>query len=105
MPEITPDMAGTWLDGCHGWHNNYRVVDCAVEYGFIVPEDYREALETFRHSGGHIMSDDVAEAIYGQGELSDMATDYLNEHAPEGYVFVWDAGEFSLMTHADSEMI
>ena len=103
IPTITPDDAGTWLSGHMGWHNTYRVVDRAESYGFTVPPEYAEALADFRENG-HSASEDVWEAINGQGELSDMATDYLQERAPEGYVFLWDAGEFSLVTESEAEM-
>ncbi len=107
MPEITADMAGTWLDGHMGWHNAYRVIDVAETYGFIVPEEYRDALTAYRHSANGVenLTDDQWGAVNGQGELSDKATDYLNERAPEGFEFVWDAGEFSLMSSVDAELI
>lgn len=104
VPTITADMAGCWLDGHQGWHNNYRVVDRATEYGFVVPDDYRSALTDFRENG-HDCAMNSWDAITGQGELSDMATDYLNNNAPDGFVFVWDMGELSLMTDADAQNI
>ncbi|MFD4608259.1 hypothetical protein ACFWOT_09095 [Streptomyces sp. NPDC058440] len=102
--DITPDMAGTWLDGHFGWHNAYRVVQTAETFGFTVPEEYRDAMDNYRVNGDRLdfeMSDEQWLAIYGQGELSDMATDFLQERAPEGYVFVWDMGELSLMTEEE----
>lgn len=98
---VTADKAGCWLDGAMGWHNAYRVVDRAEEYGFVVPPEYTDELRRFRNSDHDELTDDewltVQEAISGQGELSDMATDYLQERAPAGYVFVWDMGELSLL--------
>jgi hypothetical protein len=102
LGEITPEMAGTWLSGWWGWRNAYRVIDRAVEYGFTVPDEYAAALAEYRDMG-HATSEDNWEAINGQGELSDQATEYLQSLASEGYVFVWDAGELSLMTEADAE--
>lgn len=106
-PVITPAMAGTWLDGCHGWHNTYRVVDRAVAYGFVVPEEYAADLEAYRSDtyehDAHAIN--VNEAVNGQGGLADQATEFLDEHAPDGYVFVWDAGELSMVTvQADCAM-
>ncbi|MFC8428570.1 hypothetical protein [Streptomyces sp. NPDC057253] len=106
-PEITPAMAGTWLDGHMGWHNAYRVVLRAEEYGFVVPEDYRDAMDAYRESGSSFSFAEKEEhwdAINGQGELSDQATEYLQEHAPEGFSFVWDMGELILMSYADAEL-
>lgn len=103
IPEITPADAGTWLEGCHGWHNAYRVIDRATDYGFVVPPEYADALADYRENGDSV-SDESHEAICGQGELSDMATDYLQERAPEGYVFEWDMGELSLIQESEAEM-
>jgi hypothetical protein len=98
--KITSDMAGTWLDGCHGWTNAYRVVDRAEEFGFVVPAEYADALRRYREEDYDGLTDDQRYAVNGaivdQGGLSDMATDYLEERAPYGYTFFWDAGELSL---------
>lgn len=102
-PAITPDDAGVWLDGRYGWHNAYRVIERAGDYGFVVPDEYSEAL--LRFIVNIDVSDTDHEAITGHGELSDMATDHLNDLAPDGYSFVWNAGELSLMSNADAEMI
>lgn len=99
MTDITPADAGTWLDGSQGWTNAYRVIERAEAYGFVVPEDDRAALDFYR-SGGYPETDaeiTMYEAISGQGGLSDQATDYLEERAPEGFTFLWDAGELSLV--------
>lgn len=106
VPRITPDMAGCWLEGWHGWTNGYRVVDLAETYGFPVPEDSRAALEWFRKDDHTAATEEqwrMYETVSGQGGLADMATDFLQMRAPEGYVFEWDAGELSLMTEADAE--
>lgn len=108
LPVIDPeDMVGCWLDGNQGWRNSYRVVDRATEYGFHIPHAYREALTWYRNSyGGYVYGENTAvddtaaghwELINGQGELSDMATDYLQERCPPGYEMHWDAGELSLL--------
>ena len=104
IPKITAAMTGTWLSGGMGWHNSYRVVDAAEGYGFVVPDEYREALADYRENG-HGASEDNWEAVCGHGELADMATDHLNSVTQEGYVFVWDMGEFSLVSEADAEFI
>lgn len=107
FPKITPDMAGTWLDGTMGWHNAYRVIDRAQSYGFQIPPGYGEALRRYREDDYDGLTDDersdTSGAIIDQGGLSDQATDFLEEHAPEGYTFVWDAGELSLMTVEDAD--
>lgn len=102
IPEITPADAGTWLDGSQGWHNSYRVVDRAESYGFTVPPEYTAALADYRENGPSA-SEDSWEAMCGHGELSDMATDYLQERAPEGYIFEWDMGEFSLIPESEAD--
>lgn len=112
QPEITPDMAGTWLEGAHGWHNAYRVIDRAVEYGLKLSADF-EAMRDLYASGDHdatvklsdgetVAYDGASEWINGLGGLSELATDHLQGLAPEGLTFVWDAGE--LILTADSEL-
>jgi hypothetical protein len=105
-PQITSAMAGTWLDGALGWHNAYRVVERAEAYGFKVPEEYQAALDDYRENHGPdwIESEDNVMMIHGQGDLSDQATDFLQEKAPEGYVFEWDAGELRLMHESEADM-
>ncbi|MET7984584.1 hypothetical protein [Streptomyces sp. NPDC005281] len=101
-------MAGCWLDGHFGWHNSYRVVLKAEEFGFIVPEEYREAMDNYCTNGNStlfIETDGQWEAVHGQGELSDQATDFLQERAPEGYQFVWDMGEFMLLTDEEASYV
>lgn len=96
---ITPDMAGCWLEGSQGWTNTYRVVDRAQEYGFEITEEEREALDSYSQDPD---ADELAwETVEGQGGLSDQATEYLQLLAPAGYVFVWDAGELSLVVESD----
>lgn len=105
--KITADMAGCWLEGSQGWHNNYRVIDRAIEWGWkpddladveAISQAYADQVETITLADGS--SCDVAGAVIDQGGLSDEATDYLQSIAPDGYVFWWDAGELSLV-HED----
>lgn len=109
QPPISEELAGCWLDGHFGYHNAYRVVDRAKEYGFKVPEEYRSVMDKYHENGDEtgfesMLTEEEWEAIHGQGELSEKATNWLEELAPKGYVFVWDAGEFSLMNEEDAEM-
>lgn len=98
---IMPDDAGTWLEGAQGWRNPYRVVDRAELYGFVVPDEYADALRRYRESDLDGLTEDeiidIGEAITGHGELSDKATEFLDLRAPAGFEFLWDAGELSLV--------
>lgn len=104
VPKITAADAGTWLDGHMGWHNHYRAIDRAVSYGMPYSADddairdaYADEAESVTLADGEVLDQDsVAEAILGQGELLDKATDYLQSLAPKGYAFIWDMGELSL---------
>jgi hypothetical protein len=101
-------MSGCWLDGHFGWHNSYRVVLKAEEFGFIVPEEYRDAMDNYCTNGNStlfIETDEQWEAVHGQGGLSDQATDFLQERAPDGYQFVWDMGEFLLLTDEEASYV
>jgi hypothetical protein len=114
-PKITPADAGCWLDGSQGWHNNYHVIDRALDWGWAPKDITRADLDTltmFYASGNvdatYALSDgstgDYEGATYwitGQGELSDQATEYLQGIAPEGYVFVWDDG-LALMPESEA---
>lgn len=113
-PRITADMAGTWLDGSQGWRNAARVVWRAQEYGFTIDTDDAAILSAFYagpeesvtlSTGETLDAESVAEAVSGQGELSDRATAYLNSLAPDGYVFEWDAGELAMVVDVESDTV
>lgn len=98
MPDITPDMAGCWLDGSMGWHNNYRVIDIAITHGWV-PDDGFPVVSRIRDAYEddvdyindiHEGRIDIAGAMTDQGGYTDQATDYLNSVAPEGFYFEWD---------------
>lgn len=98
--EITPDMAGCWLGGHFGWHNAYRVVEKAHAYGFTIPSEYMDVMQNYWDHGTFTSfeeTDEQWEAVHGQGGLADQATEFLQGKAPEGYEFVWDMGELSMM--------
>lgn len=102
IPEITLDQVGVWISSHNGWRGIYRGIDIAVDYGFIVPGEYRDALADYRENGPSAHEDNW-EAIIGQGELSDMATDFLQDRAPDGYVFMWEAGELTLISESEAD--
>lgn len=94
--EITETDAGTWLDGRWGWHNGYRAVQSAVHYGFEIPEEYREGWDALMETDP-IDHDMWCDINGDDGALVDKATEFLQEKAPEGFVFRWDAGDLSLL--------
>jgi hypothetical protein len=97
--KITPNMAGTWLDGSAGWHNNYRVVYKAVGWGgFNLTEEESRIVHAYSQDGGPSMDVDD---LYVMDGLTERATEHFQSLAPEGYGFIWDAGELS-MVHGDS---
>lgn len=95
MAKISTADHGTWLDGAHGWTNGYRCVERAISFGWTVPEEYAEGWAAFEANHGD--SDTWENANGDDGGFVDAATEYLQEQAPEGWVFRWDAGELSLM--------
>jgi hypothetical protein len=101
--EMTAADAGTWLDGWHGWTNGYRAVERAVEWGWEIPEEYADGWRDFteNHHGDH---DVWAELNGDDGAFVDKATEYLQESAPEGYVFRWDDGLSMLPDWSDCAM-
>jgi hypothetical protein len=121
---ITPDMAGTWLDGAIGWRNNGRVIEIAKHWGWKPSypgyaskralAQYRRTITravqiymsgdtdaVLRSKYEELTYDEIAEMVTGQGGLCDEVTEYLQSIAPEGYTFEWDAGELSLVSESD----
>jgi hypothetical protein len=93
---------GTWLDGCHGWTNTYRIIEIAESHGFTMDADERAALEWYKGTSGGCgdgtdAEENMAEVIVGQGGLSDRASDHMEELLPAGWTLLWDAGELSLV--------
>lgn len=102
---LTAEDAGCFLDGVFGWHNNYRVIDLAMHYGWV-PDDGFPAVSRIRDAyedGEDYVNDgkiDVSGAMSDQGGYVDQATDYLNSVAPPGYYFEWD-GDLNLVADED----
>lgn len=97
---MTEADAGTWLDGSRGWANGYRVVLRACrEWGWKVPEEHWDDWAPFAAAalGGRYDPILWAKANGDDDGLVKKATEHLQSLAPEGYVFVWDAGELSLI--------
>ena len=93
---------GTWLEGTHGWTNTYRIVEIAQTHGFTLDDDDLAALKWYKSTSGGCgegtdAEESMAEAVMGQGGLSDKATDYMEEMLPGGWTLLWDAGELSLI--------
>lgn len=96
---LGPAEVGVWLDGTYGWHNNYRVVDRAVECGARLTEEEFGILAQFREVGFDASYGIVDAAM----DLSVAATEFLDGLCREGYGFVWDAGELSLVEICDHD--
>jgi hypothetical protein len=101
--KITPDMAGTWLDGNQGWHNHHRVVDRAQAWGWKGLGEWEDGEEILTRYRANERTDDDIEVMIGQGGIVDEATEYLEGLAPAGYHFEWDMGELSLVACEDIE--
>lgn len=93
---ITSGETGTWIGGSHGWQANYMVVYLAESYGFHLDDEDQYAIAKYRFHRG-LVSDELIEAITGQGGLVDKATEHMQSLAPAGHHFEWDAGELSLL--------
>lgn len=101
--KIPVSQMGCWLDGSQGWHNSYRVIDRAEEWGMKVENADRIYVYLWRQWRGSDMPWDVSKSFeeeYDTGHIDDLvsqATEYLDSLAPEGYAFHWDMGELSLL--------
>lgn len=106
MAEITADQAGCWLDGHMGWHNTYRVIDLAFDYGWT-PEDkpdIERIVEIFKGNPSVECSDEEMDNAHDAiHDISQEATDYLDSLAPRGYYFQWDMGELCLVHEDEME--
>lgn len=111
---IPPDMAGTWLDGAMGWRNTYRVIHRAQEWGFRISREDSTAIRLYATGDVEktarlytrtaqpviVTYDRAAEWV---AEICQDATEHLESRAPEGYRFVWDAGELALLPESECE--
>jgi hypothetical protein len=98
---ITANMAGCWLDGNQGWHNNHRIVALAMGWGWKGPENWegwQDEVERYAVSGGN----DEDESVIGQGGLADQAFKFL-DGITESCHFERDMGELSLLRCQDLE--
>ena len=91
---IGRESLGVWLNGAYGWHNTYRVIDCAVREGFKLEVSDASFVDEYRHNPEGV----VAEYAL---EISAEATEYLQSLVTDGLMFVWDAGELSLQEVED----
>lgn len=89
---FNPGDEGCYLDGAFGWHNMYRVVDFAVDYGMTLDATEQEALRLYKGDDAGEYTLDIVH------ELADKATDYLQSITDPGMTWEWDAGELCLMT-------
>jgi hypothetical protein len=94
--EISPDMAGTWLDGQYGWRNTSRVIDRAIEHGMILDAEGIALVDWYREHGGDYEPDAIV-ASEAVNEISIDATDYLRALMPTGYDLQWEAGELQMV--------
>lgn len=81
---------GCYADEAHGLlANNLTLVRLAQAYGWEIPSEYRAAWNAYLASDGY----EETESIIGQGELVDVAMEWLNDHTQNG-IWEWDGGLF-----------
>lgn len=94
VPTLFRDSSiGCVLDGSQGWHNTYRVVDLAVEYGLELDTYEATALEAYRVNDA---DDDQLSTVLDQGGLSERALEHLQARTAPGLTWVWDDGLYVL---------
>jgi len=109
--EVAEQQRGCWVEGSRGWTAPGVMINKAADWGFPLDDNDRalvdhylagEATHLTLPDGEHVDADDLRECVAGRGELSDRATDWLNEHvAPEGWTFGWSGGEFFLLPESE----
>lgn len=102
VQRIDPIMAGCLLDGVHGWHNEYRVVDLAREYGFTLMDSDYKPFMNYRSMGESGLSQTDMGIVEA---LVDDATRYLNDLAPEGYVVSWVDGDLVMERFGEDDSL
>lgn len=95
---IGPERAGCWLNGGQGWHNTYRIVDRAQEWGWTELDAVGQGVVDRYRVG--IADDDDNEMMTGQGGIADQAFDYL-DGLTTGCHFERDMGELNLLRCED----
>jgi hypothetical protein len=86
--------AGCVIDGRHGWHAHYMVIEIAENLGMELDKTDTEAVDAYRKN----RDDDAFGYILDQGGLFDRVDEWLNENAAaDGYQFGWHEGDFFYM--------
>lgn len=92
-----PIEPGCLIDGHHGHYAIPAVIRLAVAHGYIIDPFVQYALD--RYDEDSHMESYPGEALI---EVSDAAINWLNAtRAPDGYVFMWDEGDFGLYPIGD----
>ena len=82
--------AAVILDGVHGWHNTYRLINVATDHGMRLSDDEARATTRFRQG-------DANEDLDSVHELATRAESFLNDQvSTEGWSFGWSDGHFLL---------
>lgn len=98
---MSAPLPGCLIDGHHGWHGHYMMVDLAIDLGFPIRDEDRAHLDRYRSD---MMDHESAEWVTGQGGLMDEAEGWLNTHVAEnGHHFAWEDGEFFYQELEDDE--
>ena len=94
---------GCIFDGAMGWHNNYRIVDLAIEYGMDKDADLGwdesdvKIMAAYEASETEVVLND-AEALdqHGINDVADhwreRAEEYLDQFCPPFHHLEWDDG-------------
>lgn len=95
--KATPDEAGCWIAGHHGWRAHVELIRIAQSHGAVLTTEDEYHVERYEHGGPRGGVAGSADYLLNQGGLCDWAEAWLNSHvAPEGFLFGWDDGEFFL---------
>jgi hypothetical protein len=121
--KISPDDAGAWVDSSRGIYASSTLVEIALGFPGFLKQGDRRSTSYERTYARHVVAaynrgedetsyrrkprygssytvkvENVFEQIVGQGGYADMAADFLNTLAPEGYSFGWWEGDFMLQS-------
>lgn len=95
MTAVISPPVGCYVEGSWGQYASARMIEIASEMGFEVKGEDALTLDVESKAAQHGRTDDERENQLDLVlDLADRAEAWLNDHAPEGFLWGWRDGEF-----------
>jgi hypothetical protein len=107
---ISADAAGCWIDGSRSQGDaDSRAIYLAIDYGWRPVEGLPFVTRVAEIRENNDPDDYILDVIEGKIPVAERATElveravtYLDECCPDGYHFIWEAGELSMVSELES---